>query len=77
MLAIGFGSRWLDVALTLALGVAVSAANGCGQSSGVVEKELSASAKKTVFEKRVDVKSAASARRESKIPGAKGRDRRP
>ena len=54
MHAIGSRSRWLELVLAFALGVAAALATGCGSSS-VIEGELSENARKTVLQKRVDV----------------------
>jgi hypothetical protein len=76
MHAIGSRSRWLELALAFGLGVAAALATGCGSSS-VIEGELSENARKTVLQKRVDVKKTPAGRQESRSLGPRGRDRRP
>jgi hypothetical protein len=76
MLAIGARSRWCTRALALGF-CAVAIEVGCDGSSSVIERELSESAKKTIFQKRVDVENRPPGRRESKNPSLPTRDRRP
>jgi hypothetical protein len=76
MLAIGARSR--SSVLALAFGLCATALEvGCNGSSSVIEQELSESARKAVFQKRVDVENRSPGRVESRNHSVRTRDRRP
>jgi hypothetical protein len=55
--------------------MAAGASSGCGRPPETIDRELSETARETVFQKRIDVKNRSPAQPQSRTAVRKGKDR--